>query len=80
MGCQNIDIGIHGYESSQSKPRCITADDVEEFKSTSEEFRQAIAELLREEADMAQMYLTDTENGKPHTVGDDDEIELLLEV
>lgn len=58
----------------------ITLDNVEEFKSTSEEFRQAVADLLREEADMAQMYLTDIENGKPHTVGDDDEIELLLEV
>lgn len=29
---------------------------------------------------MAQMYLTDTNDGKAHTVGDDDEIELLLEV
>jgi hypothetical protein len=53
---------------------------VEEFKSTSEEFRQAVMDILREEADMAQMYLTDIENGNPHTVGDDDEIELLLEV
>ena len=53
---------------------------MEEFKSTSEEFRQAVMDILREEADMAQMYLTDIENGKTHTVGDDDEIELLLEV
>lgn len=56
------------------------SDSVEEFKSTSEEFRQAVAEVLREEGDMAQMYLTDIHNGKPHTVGDDDEIELLLEM
>jgi hypothetical protein len=53
---------------------------VEEFKSTSEEFRQAVSEILREETDMAQMYLTDTQDGKAHAVGDDDEIELLLEM
>lgn len=29
---------------------------------------------------MAKMYLTDADNGKPHSVGDDDEIQLLLEV
>lgn len=55
-------------------------DAVEEFKSSSEEFRQAVADVLREEADMAEMYLTDIYDGKPHKIGDDDEIELLLEM
>ena len=40
---------------------------------------KAIEEVLREEEDMAAMYLTAKHFGKPRNEGEDDEVELLLE-
>ena len=55
-------------------------DATEDFKRRAEDFREAVAEVLREEADMSKMYLTELEAGKIRQIGDDDEIELLLEM
>lgn len=52
----------------------------EEFKRNADDFRTAIRDLLQEEGDMAAMYLTDLSQGKVRKVGDDDQIELLLEM
>lgn len=52
----------------------------EEFKRNADDFRSAIRDLLQEEGDMASMYLTDQAAGKARKVGDDDQIELLLEM
>ena len=55
-------------------------DATEDFKRRAEDFREAVAEVLREEADMSKMYLTELSAGKVRQIGDDDEIELLLEM
>lgn len=55
-------------------------DATEDFKRRAEDFREAVAEVLREEADMNKMYLTELQAGKVRQIGDDDEIELLLEM
>ena len=55
-------------------------DATEDFKRRAEDFREAVAEILREEADMSKMYLTELEAGKVRQIGNDDEIELLLEM
>jgi hypothetical protein len=55
-------------------------DATEDFKRRAEDFREAVAEVLREEADMSKMYLTELEAGKVRQIGNDDEIELLLEM
>ena len=55
------------------------ADSAEEFKGQAEDFRTAVNDVLSEEADMAAMYLTDQKKGKPRSLGDDENVELLLE-
>ena len=55
-------------------------DGCEEFKRNADDFRSAIRDLLQEENDMAAMYLTDLAQGTTRKRGDDDQIELLLEM
>ena len=55
-------------------------DSCEEFKRNADDFRSSIRDLLQEENDMAAMYLTDLAQANVRKVGDDDQIELLLEM
>lgn len=57
----------------------LLADAAEDFQSRADDFKSAVDDILREEADMAAMYLTDQANGKPRKIGEDDEVELLFE-
>lgn len=54
-------------------------DAAEELRSDTADFKTAVSDVLRDEADMAAMYLTDQAQSRHRRIGDDDELELLLE-
>ncbi|KAJ5291904.1 Magnesium transporter MRS2/LPE10 [Penicillium angulare] len=49
------------------------------IEQRARQFRSALQELLNNDEDMALMYLSDRQAGKPHAIADHQEVEYLLE-
>jgi len=57
----------------------LVKDAAEVFSREARAMKDAIEEVLSEPADMLKMYLTDRAAGKAREMGEDDDVELLLE-
>ncbi|QRV76638.1 CorA-like magnesium transporter protein [Ceratobasidium sp. AG-Ba] len=65
--------------TAQMQEMIEVKDSNEVFLRAATSVKDAVAEILSEPDDMRKMYLTELRNGKARELGDDDEVELLLE-
>ncbi|KAF8609256.1 cora-domain-containing protein [Ceratobasidium sp. AG-I] len=65
--------------TAQMQEMIEVKDSTEMFLRAATSVKDAVAEILSEPDDMRRMYLTEMKQGKVREMGDDDEVELLLE-
>jgi hypothetical protein len=65
--------------TAQMQEMIEVKDSNEMFLRAATSVKDAVAEILSEPDDMRRMYLTELKQGKIREMGDDDEVELLLE-
>lgn len=65
--------------TAQMQEMIEVKDSNEMFLRAATSVKDAVAEILSEPDDMRRMYLTELKQGKVREMGDDDEVELLLE-
>lgn len=65
--------------TAQMQEMIEVKDSNEMFLRAATSVKDAVAEILSEPDDMRKMYLTELKEGRAREMGDDDEVELLLE-